>query len=533
MKTAASVRSAFREYFDLTVGLRRYLRGPAPGPGAVRRIREQLERREQRWLELVRRSVFDRPGHPYRRLFERAGCEFGDLENAVRAKGLEGALSALYDEGVYLTEDEFRGRAPIRRRGLEIESRPELFRNPCVRRGVLQRSSGTTGRPAVAVSAAARDWHLEIYRLLEAQEFELERCARLLVRPILPSVIGLVSSMSFARMGLPAHGWFGYGGSVRRAWHYRILTRYLVGFVRLHGLSVPSPRYLPPGDFTPVARWLAGRLRRGERCYVGCFVSPAVRTAAAAAEEGTDLSGTMFFAGGEELTPARREAIEASGAEVYSRYWIGEVGPIGFPCRRQRGTARLHLLSDSVAVLVEPKTVRGLSRPVPALWFTTLLPMSSFILINAEMGDAGEISRSRCDCTYARLGFEWEISGIRSYSKLTGQGMTVFASDVVRILERTLPQRFGGTAGDYQLIEGCDRGAGLELRVRPGVTEAPAEAISECFLGELRRCYGGALSTEVWRHSGALRVTAADPLVGPTGKVLPLHLLGRFGGEVR
>ncbi len=491
-------------------------------------IREQLQQREERWLELVRRTVFAAPGHPYRRLFERAGCEFGDLRNAVRAKGLEDALEDLYDAGVYLSIEEFKGRAKIRRSGLEIESRPTLFRNPFASRGLVQRTSGSTGAPAVAVSAAARDRHLDAYRFVEARELELDRRARLLVRPILPSIIGLLISMSLARMGMPAHGWFAYGGSVRRAWHYRILTRYLVALARLHGVGVPAPEYLPEDDFTPIVRWLERRLRRGERCHVCCFVTPAVRIAAAAAERGIDLAGVRFVAGGEELTPARRRVIERSGAEAYSRYWVGEVGPVGLPCRHFRRTGRLHLLSDSVAVITRPRKVPGVREPVPALLFTTLLPMSPFVLINAEMGDTGRISPSHCDCGFARLGLPWEISGIRSYSKLTGQGMTVFVPDVLRILEEVLPQRFGGVAGDYQLIESPDRGATLELRVRSGVASAPAKVISECFLGELRGCYGGALSTEVWRHSRALRVVFDDPVAGPTGKVLPLHLLGGF-----
>ncbi len=52
----------------------------------------RLERREEDFLDVVRRAVYEVPTSPYRALLQWAGCEYGDLVRAVRADGLEGAL---------------------------------------------------------------------------------------------------------------------------------------------------------------------------------------------------------------------------------------------------------------------------------------------------------------------------------------------------------------------------------------------------------------------------------------------------------
>jgi hypothetical protein len=48
----------------------------------------------------------------------------------VQRDGLEAALSRLHDAGVYVTLEEFKGRAPICRPGLEFEVSERDFDNP-------------------------------------------------------------------------------------------------------------------------------------------------------------------------------------------------------------------------------------------------------------------------------------------------------------------------------------------------------------------------------------------------------------------
>ena len=97
------------------------------------------------------------------------------------------------------------------------------------------------------------------------------------------------------------------------------------------------------------------------------------------------------------------------------------------------------------------------------------------------------------------------IRDIYSYGKLTGQGITLMGGDIVRILESALPQRFGGGPGDYQLVEyDGARQAQLELRISPRAGAGPPAAVRDFLLREIRGCYGGALASRVWTHSGGL-----------------------------
>jgi hypothetical protein len=90
-----------------------------------------------------------------------------------------------------------------------------------------------------------------------------------------------------------------------------------------------------------------------------------------------------------------------------------------------------------------------------------------------------------------------------------------------------LPARFGGHPGDYQLVE--QEGPAqtrLLLYVSPRIRLSSPQALKVCFLEEIRRFYGGALASRVWRDTQALEVVLAEPLTTSTGKVLTLHLLG-------
>src|SRR5580704_18453885 len=95
-------------YAKMARGLLGVMRpGPVADPGAP--LREHLGRREENFVAQVRDYVFAMPGHPYRTMFELAGCAYGDLETAVRREGLEKTLRKLKDSGVYLSHDELKG----------------------------------------------------------------------------------------------------------------------------------------------------------------------------------------------------------------------------------------------------------------------------------------------------------------------------------------------------------------------------------------------------------------------------------------
>ena len=67
-------------------------------------------------------------------------------------------------------------------------------------------------------------------------------------------------------------------------------------------------------------------------------------------------------------------------------------------------------------------------------------------------------------------GWTRHLRDVRSFEKLTSAGMTFLDVDVIRILDETLPARFGGVPGQYQLVEEerPDGRPRVRLLVHPG-----------------------------------------------------------------
>jgi hypothetical protein len=514
-----------------TAGVRDYLRQPL-NPDPVSAISLQLKDRESNWLQLVRMTVFERPDSPYSRMFRLAGCEFADLSAEVRSRGLEPTLALLRSNGVYLAHQELKGKQPIVRAGREIPSCETSFDHPFLRSGVPSRSGGSRSEGTQSVVSAACRVYREGQRVLAAREFDLHNRVDIQLKPLLPGIAGLSSVLSHARIGLVDRNsrWFSFGGPWKNSFHFRLMTHFLVALARVYGFKPPFPVSLPANDFSPVAEHIARLRSRNLASALGAFTSPAVRVAAAAREKGWDIAGTLFLVGGEPLTEAKRRLIESTGCRVYPRYHISEVGQVGYACSRMNSGNCVHLFEDSVAAINYRQKAPFTDFEDDSILFTTLLPVSPKILINADMDDAGRIEPCECDCVYGRIGLRRMISGIHSVGKLTGHGMSLAGTDVVGLLEQILPKRFGGGPTDYQLVE-VDEGfqTRIILRVRPEICEDSVETIRDFFLKEVQTFYTGRLVSRVWRNAGALHVQKAAPLATRDGKVLSLHLLNLSG----
>jgi hypothetical protein len=513
-------------YSRMALGVWDLLRQPAVAD-PLAALHRQMAHREEHFLDLVRRIVFSDPQHPYREMFRIAACAWEDLAAEVGRRGLEPTLERLAAAGVYLTHDEFKGQTPLIRGGREIPCGPRALLNPLVRSYMVGTSSGSRSRGTLTPKSTPAQVYRESYHRLQWREFELAGRTNVQVCPILPSASGLGNNLRCIRLGEKPAQWFAQSGHRRDEGHYRAVTHFIVRIARWMGAPMPLPEYLPEDDFSPVARWIAQRKQAGSPCVMRSYVSPAVRVAAAARAAGLDIAGTLFLVGGEALTDAKRAAIEAAGGEVYPKYSIAEVGGIGSACRHMRTGDSVHVHSDGVAVISRRRRAPLSDVEVNSLMFTNLLPFASRFLINAEMDDAGILEPVACDCEYARAGMNLRIRDIYSYGKLTGQGITLMGSDIVRLLESTLPQRFGGAPGDYQLVEyDGARQAQLELRISARAAAGPPAAVRDFLLREMQGCYGGALAARVWAHSGGLGAVIAEPFATRSGKVLSLHLLG-------
>ena len=489
-------------------------------------LRERVQTREAAFLHLAREAAYEVRDSSLRQLLVLAGCEYADLESMVRSRGLEASLRVLSDAGVYLTQDEFKGRVPIVRHGKEIPGGEGRFRNPLVSGGIESRSSGSrSGRGTPTPKGTAFQVYRDVHDRLWEEEYELAGAEWLQLRPILPSQTGLSGALRAGRRGNPMQKWFTTPTTMTEEGHYRLATTTMIALARLRGIKVPFPTILPDNNFDPVARHIAGK-----KCAVLAFASPAVRIANPAISLGLDLRGTTFFSGGEATSPAKRAIVDRSGARMMTIYHISEVGPIGYGCRHMSNND-VHLLMDSVAAITRSRALPfDEGQQIDSLAFTTLLPFAPRFLINTEMDDTGEISEvANCGCVFGRLGMNTVIRNVASFGKLTGQGMTLYGVDILKILEHAMPERFGGCPGDYQLVEN-DTGVQteMELRVSPraGQDNLDLGLVREYFLEQLKHYYGGRVAARVWNHASAICAVRKEPIATYTGKVLPLALAG-------
>jgi hypothetical protein len=152
------------------------------------------------------------------------------------------------------------------------------------------------------------------------------------------------------------------------------------------------------------------------------------------------------------------------------------------------------------------------------------------LLLNVESDDFGTLDQRRCGCALEECGLTDHLHGIFSFGKLTGEGVTLVGSEMVRVLEEELPARFGGSPLDYQLLEEEDAQGftRLSLVISPRVELADEQAAVEAVANALRR-FGVAANVArlTWQQAGALRVKRMEPVWTARGKLLPLFVARR------
>jgi hypothetical protein len=190
----------------------------------------------------------------------------------------------------------------------------------------------------------------------------------------------------------------------------------------------------------------------------------------------------------------------------------------------------LHLLSDAFALVTHPVAVAALGVTVPAFHLTTLHDTTPKVMLNVQIDDYGTVEERCCGCPFERFGFTTHVHGIRSYSKLVGEGITLIGNEVQHILEHTLPVRFGGSALDYQLLEEEDEQGFTRawLVIHPRIAIADEAAVVDTVLGGLRAASPMADAARVvWQEARTLRVRRAEPTWTTAGKLMPLRLESR------
>ncbi len=524
-----SVISDIKMYWRLAFGLRRFLRETVTMEQSREIIKSMMEKREENFLAVLRRAVYENERSPYLKLLRLAGCEYGDVESMVRADGLEPTLHKLREKGVYISYEEFKGRKEVVRGGEVFKFKESDFDNPFLSAHIEARTGATRSAGTRTMFDFAFLSAIAPMTVVVQSAHGLWESPVLIWFPILPASSGILYTLAYAKIGKPPLKWFSQveEGTVKPPLRKRLATYYVVYAGRLFGSKLPKPEYVGLSEAYRVAEYVSEVLKMGSGCVLLTYPSSAVRVCRAAREKGLDITGATFRVAGEPLTEAKRREIEAAGCRVLASYGFSEAGVASQPCPNPIAPDDTHLRKDVLALIQCEREIELTGTTVGAFLFTSISPAAPKILLNVEIGDYGVLEARHCGCELEKLGFTDHIYNIRSFEKLTGEGMTFIGTDLLRIIEEVLPAKFGGASTDYQIVEEEEEGGltRLSILVSPDIGPIDEEALVATVLSELGKGTDTQrMMANIWSQANILRVKRMRPIATVRGKLFPLHI---------
>jgi hypothetical protein len=520
--------STAKAYLNFAFGLRSFLRVTWTPDDIKNTIRHQIAHREENFLSTIRTNIFDNPTSPYLPLLDRANITYQDIEQLIAKHGLEGTLNELYDAGVYVTFEELKGRVPIKRGDLEYHVGNSAFDSPNLTESFISQSSGSTGKPSrtkldLDYMTHNNRHHSLIYHLHGVYDVPLAAWAGFLPILIITNLV-----LNATLRGANTHKWFSPTrfATLSPTWYYTLLSYLLAGIVRLHGESYPFPEVVTMDDPSPIARWIVKTVQEHGSCLLVMTVSKALRLCIVAHEQGLDLTGAVIVVGGEPSTDIKIKTIEASGARHVSQYSFTEAGAVAIPCMNKKSIDDMHFMSNHMAMIQRPIAVHD--QTVDAICLTTLMPLSPKTLLNAQTDDFGIVETRDCGCPLHDLGLERHVYNVRSYRKLTGEGVTLIGTDMQTILEEVFPEKFGGSMLDYQLVEEEDeRGfTKLMLYVSPHVQIEDEQALVDALLEAMKGSSPSVrLAQNDYQQAKTVGVRRQQPILTLQGKFSPIYTM--------
>lgn len=537
IRKARSAISDARKYGAFLRGLPEFLRRRMSLDEARAILHKRVEERSANFLRVAREGIYEFEESPYRALLEIAGCSYADLEASVSSDGLEPTLRSLMDEGVYVTFEEFWARSPICRAGKEIPVRFDSFENPLAASSFQMSTGGSSGHARRVPVGLEHLWARVPEQLISDTIQGFRGIPTAIWFDGLPgnapnTLLSRVPTQSYAER------WF--TPTAKRdarplldleAQRRRFSEAGMLAVARMVGVPLPRPEPVGLDEAEIVARWVGQTLARNGRCGVKTLLSRALRVCLAAEEIGLDLDGLVISGGGEPPTPAKASTVARTGAKLICNYHFQEAGAVGKACMNPVSVNDQHLMKDHLAMITRPRQIPGFEVEVEAFCFTTLLPSARKLMLNVETDDYGIVEDRECGCPWDAFGFTTHLRDIRSFRKLTGEGVTLVGTDVARVIEDVLPATFGGSPLDYQLLEEEDAHGftRLSVIVSPRVQIADEDAVGQVILDEL----GRGAATSLWRQAGTLRVVRREPIWTERGKLMPLHLERALAGSTR
>ncbi|MFC2170219.1 hypothetical protein ACFLRM_06635 [Acidobacteriota bacterium] len=213
-------------------------------------------------------SVFGNKRSPYFSLMRWAGIEYGDIEKLVLQDGLERTLEILHESGIYVTLDEFKGRKPILRPGLERYVQHGDFDNPYLVKHFEGRTGGSRGVSRRVSIDLALILHDAATHHLFLEGFRLKERPMSVWRPHLPDSSGIRRTLFQVKTGHQVEHWFAQNriDYQMKTLKFAISTHYTCWLANILGKKIPLPEYTPLEKAHKVAFWLAKKNERQYTC---------------------------------------------------------------------------------------------------------------------------------------------------------------------------------------------------------------------------------------------------------------------------
>ena len=517
-----------RAYLNFALQLRKFVNHPVSESELHQTIQQQFDCREENFLRNLKVNIYDYPKSPYLALLNNANLTFDDIKRRVIQQGLEATLEELYCENIYITFEEFKGRKPIIRNGVELAPNPHAFDTPNLTSVLAGTSGGSTGKPTHTQMDLDHIAQVSKHIGLGFSINNIFDSPMHMWWGLLPDDSGVVCALMRTHFGNNVRRWYTpyQRNQTNTGWYYYLLTYLMIYMGRFHGIRFPKPKHIPLDNPLPIAQALADDVQEFGSVSIISSTSKAVRVCICAQQHNISLEGVTFYGLGEPATPTKVNTIKKVGAKFITHYGASEAGTIGVQCTNPLDTTDVHLLTSNIALIQQPHTVHD--QTVGAFYFTSLLPSSPKMLLNVQFDDFGIIEERDCGCPLHKMGFTKHLRQVGSISKLTGEGVTLIGSDMIHILEHDLPQKFGGSLLDYQLVEeeNIDGLTKLVLVVDPSVPITDNQHIADTFLQVMQTSMPSIrLAQPEYKTGNVVTVRREKPYTTSRGKHLPIRTL--------
>lgn len=518
MTTLGKARSGMR----FARGLSWIVRNPHTLEGARETVADEVARRSERFLTSIDEMVWPFAGSPTRQLLIGAGLEPGDVHALVADRGLDDALGALRDAGVYVSYEEYQGRTDARRGSATFSFQPPDFFNPTQKADYMATTGGSRG----AGTPVELSWAWQRYQGLKGPiQNEVNRGGSAPIAvwlPVFPSAAGFGAVVKQAAGGKAPVRWFSQiptdisGIST----HKQLVNRFLPALNALTRSGLPSPEYVPTDDPEPVVRWLRDTVAAQGGALIVGYASSITAAARWAVDRGIDLTGVVAMPASEPVTAGKLAAMRAAGMRPYSGYAFVPEGVVAMSCDRCEDE-EYHLWDHEVALTSRTRTREDGAEVAAFLW-TSLSPEAPRVLVNVENDDYGVVRHGvECGCGYGQLGLRTRVADIRGISKVVAAGISLDGETFDRLVEIALPARLGGGPGDYQFVEEeGPSGTVVSLRIHPRLGAVDDDAALALVRDELKATENGVLAARVWTAGDGLRVVRAPAASTKAGKTL-------------